>query len=175
MVFNIFRQCLIILCQMIWPNLLFKHSRQQWKNKTELCQHTCQDSCLSTITPYTTTGQSPAQLWWGLQLRSHLTLLHPDVKKNVWFAQNWQKIQHDQHAREHTASLRDGVFVRRYGNAQEPRSSVRVIQKTGPVLSMVKSFDETIVWRHQDQIRQEVPQNLSEVLSVSNFTGNDTS
>ena len=31
------------------------------------------------ITPHTTTDQSPAQLRWGTQLRSHLTLLHPEV------------------------------------------------------------------------------------------------
>ena len=40
------------------------------------------------ITPHTTTDQSPAQLRWGTQLRSHLTLLHPEVGKTVRYAQN---------------------------------------------------------------------------------------
>ena len=41
------------------------------------------------ITPQSTTGESPIQLLWGRNLRSHLDLLRPDVAKRVrggyWF------------------------------------------------------------------------------------------
>ena len=42
-------------------------------------------------TPHTTTGISPAELRWGTKLRSHLTLLQPDVGKTVRYAQHKQK------------------------------------------------------------------------------------
>jgi len=49
------------------------------------------------ITPHTTTGVSPAELLMARQLRSHLSLLHPDtaMQKRVNQKQRSQKKHHD--------------------------------------------------------------------------------
>ena len=52
-------------------------------------------------TPHTTTGISPIELRWGTKLRSHMTLLQPDVGKTVRYAQHKQKRKCDQHVRPH--------------------------------------------------------------------------
>ena len=53
-------------------------------------------------TPHTTTGVSPAELLMGRQLRSHLSLLHPDltIHDRVTNRQQNQKDNHDSHTRK---------------------------------------------------------------------------
>ena len=52
--------------------------------------------------PHTTSGVSPAELLMGRQLRSHLSLLHPDltIRDRVANKQQNQKDHHDSHARK---------------------------------------------------------------------------
>lgn len=65
-------------------------------------------------TPHTTTGISPAELLMGRQLRSHLSLLHPDfsLQNRVTNKQQNQKSHHDAHASKRHFTIGDTVFVR---------------------------------------------------------------
>ena len=103
-------------------------------------------------TPHTTTGISPAELRWGTKLRSHLTLLQPDVGKTVRYAQHKQKRHCDEHVRQRSVSIGDDVFVRNYSNPKFPWTAGKVVESTGPISAKVALDDGKIVRRHQDQI-----------------------
>ena len=61
------------------------------------------------LTPYSTTGQSPAKLLLGRTPRSHLDFLFPDVADNV--KQNQQRQNHDQKATERSFVVGDMVHA----------------------------------------------------------------
>ena len=73
------------------------------------------------ITPQATTGESPAQLRWGRNLRSHLDLLRPSVGNRVIVAQARQKSNHDKSSRPRQFAAGDTVQVRNYsgGNGSQ--------------------------------------------------------
>ena len=83
-------------------------------------------------TPQSSTSESPAQLWWGRSLRSHLDLLRPDVVTRVHLAQSRQKKQDDQHSQTHGVKLGDAMSVRTYsqGSRWVPGT---MIQETCPL------------------------------------------
>ena len=117
------------------------------------------------ITPHTTTDQSSAQLRWGTQLRSHLTLLHLEVGKTVRYAQNRQKIHHDQYSRQRTVSMWEDVLVREYANYKPSWTTGKVIEKTGPISSKIQlNHYDKVVLRHQEQIRRSTPNNSPKAL-----------
>ena len=72
------------------------------------------------ITPHTTSGISPAELLMGRQLRSHLSLLHPDltIQDRVSNKQQRQKDYHDLHANKQLFTIGDTVFVRDFPNGK---------------------------------------------------------
>lgn len=49
-------------------------------------------------TPHATTGETPANLFFGRSLRTRLDLIRPDMKQRVAARQAAQKKLHDQHA-----------------------------------------------------------------------------
>ena len=51
-------------------------------------------------TPHTTTGYTPAELLMGRQLRTHLSLLHPDISQRVHQKKHDQKKSHDKGTKE---------------------------------------------------------------------------
>ena len=104
-------------------------------------------------TPHTTTGISPSELRWGTKLRSHLTLLQPDVRKTVRYAQHKQMVRCDQHARQRSVEIDDDVFVRNYSNSKLPWTAGKVIESTSPISAKVVLDDGKVVRRHHDQIR----------------------
>ena len=103
-------------------------------------------------TPHTTTGTSPAELRWGTRLRSHLTLLQPDIGKTVRYAQGNQKTHNDQHVRQRSVSIGEDVFVRNYSNPKVPWIAGKVVEATGPISAKIALEDGKRVRRHQDQI-----------------------
>ena len=100
-------------------------------------------------TPHTTTGISPAELRWGTNLRSHLTLLQPDVGKTVRFAQQVQKKNSDQHVRQRSISVGDDVYVRNYSTPKLPWSAGKVVKSTGPMSAEVELDGGKVVRRSQ--------------------------
>ena len=109
------------------------------------------------ITPQATTGESPAQLRWGRNLRSHLDLLRPSVGNRVIVAQARQKSNHDKSSRPRQFAAGDTVQVRNYSGDRKWQPGL-VIQETGPVSATVKLEDGTTARRHHDQLLARPPQ-----------------
>lgn len=106
-------------------------------------------------TPNTITGHSPAELMMGRQLRSHLTLVWPDVAARVTANQHRQKEYHDRSAREKHFQDSDPVYVCDFptGNSWLP-GRVKEVQGQSSVL--VELNDGRIVRRHVDHTRSRV-------------------
>ena len=104
------------------------------------------------ITPHSTTGETPAKLLMGRQLRSHLSQMHPDLERKVSQAQSRQKEQHDRRTQERDFKVGDPVFMRSYsgGTRWVPGS---IVQKTGPVSARVQLEGADMARRHYDQLR----------------------
>ena len=104
-------------------------------------------------TPHTTPGISPAELLMGRQLRSHLSLLHPDftIQDRVLNKQQSQKDHHDSHANRRHFTIGDTVFVRDFptGNKWLPGT---VTQSKGPLSFLIKLADGRVFRRHIDHI-----------------------
>ena len=79
------------------------------------------------MTPRASTGVSPAELLMGRRLRSHLSMIHPGVKKEIGEAtqelvqekvratQERQKKWHDQRAKPRSFIIGDQVLVLNFG------------------------------------------------------------
>ena len=71
------------------------------------------------ITPHTTTGETPAKLLMGRQLRSHLSLFHPNLSHKVARSQQQQKLHHDKSVKsERRFEVGDHVYARAYSGPQ---------------------------------------------------------
>ncbi len=107
------------------------------------------------ITPHATTGETPAKLLMGRQLRSHLTLINPNLENRVSSAQDRQKSQHDKTACYRHVEVGDAVLARTYSDENKWGQGT-VVQRTGPLSSIVKIGDD-LVRRHEDQLRGRTP------------------
>ena len=116
-------------------------------------------------TPHTTTGVSPAELLMGRQLRSHLSLLHPDltIRDRVTNRQQNQKDNHDSHARKRHFTIGDTVFVRDFPTGKKWLPGT-VTQVRGPLSFLVTLDDGHVMRRHIDHIQQR---SLSATSSIS--------
>ena len=103
-------------------------------------------------TPHTTTGVSPAELLLGRQLRTHLTLLQPDVAARVHTKQGQQKAGHDQHARSRIFDIQDKVFVRNFGGGEKWLPGV-VSDCKGPLSFIITLEDGRTKKCHIDHMR----------------------
>ena len=104
------------------------------------------------ITPHTSTGETPAKLLMGRQLRSHLSLLHPDLEHKVSTAQERQKQTHDKAAHERQLEPGDPVLARNY-TGDRKWSQGTILEQTGPVSATVQVGD-TVIRRHDDQLQK---------------------
>ena len=104
------------------------------------------------ITPHTTTGQSPAQLLMGRQLRSHLDQLHPDMATRVEQKQLMQKQRYDKHTKVRQFVPGEAVYVRNFAQGDTWLAG-KIVNAPGPRSYNVKLSDDRIVRRHVDHIR----------------------
>ena len=104
------------------------------------------------ITPHTTTGVSPAEMMFGRQLRSHLSLLHLDIAASVAAKQQSQKRDHDRSAKPRCITVGDQVFVRDFPVGSSWLPGV-VEEKRGPYSFIITLEDGRSVRRHLDHIR----------------------
>ena len=109
-------------------------------------------------TPHTTTGISPAELLMGRQLRSHLSILHPDftIQTRVTNKQQRQKNNHDSHASKRHLTIGDTVFVRDFPAGKNWLPGT-VTQSKGPLSFLIKLVDGRVIRRHIDHIRERSP------------------
>ena len=85
------------------------------------------------ITPHTTTGIAPAELFMGRRLRSRLDLLFPTVSQKVESKQLKQKEEHDSTKPVRTFSIGDIVYVEDYTASPQKWIPRKIVEVTGPL------------------------------------------
>jgi hypothetical protein len=104
-------------------------------------------------TPHTTTGETPAKLLMGRELKTPMDLLRPNLHTKVELQQQKQKIQHDRKAVQRTLSVGDLVYARNHGSGESWLPGI-IVSQTGPVSFIVELSRGGLVRKHQDQIRR---------------------
>ena len=86
---------------------------------------------------HSTTGVPPCKLLMNRDLRTHLDLLFPNVRRRVEEKQENQMKHHDSHARARELTVRQRVMVRNF--RQGPRwIPGTVVKQKGPLTYLVK-------------------------------------
>lgn len=105
------------------------------------------------VTPHATTGESPAKLLMGWNLRTRLDPLKPDTSDKVRQKQDNMKLSKHSGSNVHYFTVGQSVMVRDYGG-NIPWIHATVTSCLGPLTYQVKT-DEGGVWRrHVDQMRR---------------------
>nr|XP_054752477.1 uncharacterized protein LOC129258047 [Lytechinus pictus] len=116
----------------------------------------CLDSFLLTYrsTKHATTGQTPAGLFLGRELRTRLSLVRPSTKDKVINKQSDQKLHHDKQHGLREFFPGDRVLVKDF-RQDETWWSGTVAERRAPK-SYVVILEDGRVWkRHVDQLRSE--------------------
>ena len=99
---------------------------------------------LNRSTPHTVTGQSPAELFLGRQIRNCLTLLKPSLNRAVEEQQLRQKEYHDEgRVKLREFKLNEVVLVRNWRRGVERWIPGRITQVKGPRTYLVRCEDQT--------------------------------
>lgn len=108
--------------------------------------------CRYRNTPHATTGETPAKLLFGRNIRTRLDLMKPDIKSSVQEKQ--QRMTWSKHTGETVREFETGqsVMVRDY-RGKIPWISAVVQSKIGPLTYKVKTTEGADWRRHVDQIR----------------------
>lgn len=128
----------------------FKHS-MKLSRKEELPLHQKIANFLLAYrnTAHATTGQLPAMLFMGRNLRSRLDLLKPDIRKHV---QDRQCSPTQLQRKLRTFDIGQKVLARDYRTHSDKWQPAEIVSQTGP-LSYTVSIEPNIVWsRHVDQL-----------------------
>ena len=103
------------------------------------------------ITPHATTGETPAKLLIGRNLRTRLDLLKPDTSSRVRQKQDNMKLSRHTGSKVRMFTMGQSVMVRDY-RGKIPW--IHAMSSLGPLTYQVKT-DEGGVWRrHVDQMRK---------------------
>nr|XP_006823369.1 PREDICTED: uncharacterized protein K02A2.6-like [Saccoglossus kowalevskii] len=103
--------------------------------------------------PHCVTGATPAKLSMNRELRTHLSLVHPDFRSKVISKQATQKLYHDKHVKSRVFDIHDNVLVLNYSGRGNRWLPGVIVEITGPVLYKIQLGDDRIVRRHVDRIR----------------------
>ena len=103
-------------------------------------------------TPHTTTGQTPAELLLGRQLRTRLDLLKPNLGSQVRSQQERQKVTHDLHSKAREFTPGTEVYVQNFGSGS-PWLAGMVLERWSPISYLVKLSDGRCFRRHVDHLR----------------------
>lgn len=128
----------------------FKQSMKASRREDVPLQHKLANFLLAyRNTIHATTGQTPAMLFIGRSLRSHLDLLKPDIRKHV---QEKQCSPSQLQRKLRTFDVGQKVLARDYRSTTQKWQAGEILSKTGP-LSYTVSVGPTMVWRrHVDQL-----------------------
>lgn len=153
----------------------FKNSlKAGCKDKGTLVQKLSQFLLSYRITPHTTTGVAPTELFLKRQVRTRLDLLKPSPREHVAQKQAEQKKYHDAHARKCSFEIGQGVLALNLRDGPKWLLGT-IIEKTGPVSYKVAVNGQ--IWRrHIDQllsyhgpVREEVGPELGPELESSSL------
>lgn len=102
------------------------------------------------LTTHATTGHTPAMLFMGWDLRSHLDLLKPDIRKDVQDKQSSMVEATRNKTRFFNVGQR--VLARDYRDPSQKWHSGTIRSRTGPLIYTI-NVGANLVWRrHVDQI-----------------------
>ena len=103
-------------------------------------------------TPHSTTGNTPAKLLLGRNLRTRLDLLRPNTAAHVESKQWNQKVSHDNSILAPSFTVSQPVLIRVYGhNHKWTRGSI--LKSTGSLSYVIKLPNGSTCRRHQDQLK----------------------
>ncbi|KAL5473689.1 hypothetical protein EMCRGX_G028208 [Ephydatia muelleri] len=86
------------------------------------------------LTPHSTMGQSPAELFLGRKSKSHLDSVFPSLKNQVQQQQERQKDDHDQKASHHTFMVGERVYCLNHNGRKEMiTSQEQDVEDIGPL------------------------------------------
>ena len=109
-------------------------------------------------TPHTTTSKSPAELFLGRQLRTHMDRLRPDVTFEIQGRQRAQKWYRDQRSQFRQVKVGDTVWVTALDRLQgiEGRSWLpgEVLEVAGIKVTVLLFDSGKVVQRHMDHVRR---------------------
>ena len=103
------------------------------------------------ITPYTTTGQSPAQLLMNRQPKNRLALAHPSIEKRVQSKQEEQKRGHHKRTKQRIFNMGDAVYARNFARGSKWLPG-QIVAKCGPLSFTIKLNDGRMWNRHIDHV-----------------------
>ena len=113
-------------------------------------------------TPHSTTGVSPASLFFKRQLRTRLDMIHPDISSKVQNSQTRQKEYHDRRARFREFSVGQSIMARNMRPGPD-WVQAEIIERLGPLTYMVKTKDQLLWRRHIDLLRELSPRQAPEL------------
>ena len=103
-------------------------------------------------TPHSTTGNTPAKLLLGRNLRTRLDLLKPNTAAHVESKQWNQKVSHDNSIPAPSFTVGQPVLIRVYGqNHKWTHGSI--LKSTGPLCYVIKLPNGSTCRRYQDQLK----------------------
>ena len=132
----------------------FKRSLSASKSTNRSTQQ-CLDSFLLTYrsTKHPTTGQTPASLFLGRELRTRMSLVKPSVATTVEGKQTEQRLHHDKSPNLREFYPGEQVLVKDF-RVEGTWHSGTIAERTAPK-SYIVSMDDGRVWkRHIDQMRR---------------------
>lgn len=105
------------------------------------------------VTPHATTGETPAKLLMGRNLRTRLDLLKPDTSNKVRQKQDKMKLSKHTGSNVRQFTVGQSVMVRDY-RGSVPWILATVTSCLGPLTYEVKTKEEGVWRRHVDQMRR---------------------
>lgn len=102
-------------------------------------------------TRHCTTGETPAKLMLGRQLRTKFDLMRPDISKRREQAVQRQ-VRNSRGGRTTSFANGDKVWAKNFSRNASPWTEAEVMQRLGPVTYMVKLETGELVKRHLDQL-----------------------
>jgi transposase InsO family protein len=131
----------------------FKHALKAMRGEKGTVQKKLAKYLLSyRNTPHATTGQTPATLMFGRNLRTRLDLLKPDIRRDV-VRKQFDQASTRKTARDRQLNIGDRVSVRDYRQQGTKWVPALVTEKTGPVSYKVEVAHNTVWRRHIDQLQ----------------------
>ena len=105
-------------------------------------------------TPHSSTGKTPAELFFGRQLRTSLDLIHKSPDEKVELSQD-QMVNHGPHAHR-VFNVNDAIYYETR-NPLEPHASNfsigTIIEHPAPKTYKIQTSTGDIIFRHEDQIK----------------------
>ncbi|XP_059223944.1 uncharacterized protein K02A2.6-like [Stomoxys calcitrans] len=104
---------------------------------------------------HSTTGESPAKLFFGRSLRTRLSLLKPPTTKEIILANQQKTVLNDKGTRDKHFSKGQSVIIRDYRDPNKPTwAPAKIKSQIGPrSYSCIFTHNDREIKRHLDQIR----------------------